>query len=130
MNAPLENPRSGTGCVGKGCTTLFGLLIFLLIALAAGTFFGIRYLRSYSAEEPLPLPVVEKSTSAVVEAPPITPPPVIAQGPTPFPTAAPSEPAPSLTPPSSLPMAGDWKSFQKAAKRGERVQIALSDGGD
>ncbi len=116
-------PRAGSGCVGKGCTTLLGLVAFLTIALVAGAFWGIHYLRSYSSPEPLAWPVVE-STPAEVVAPivvPATPPP-LASVPTATPAAA--LPAPTV---SSVPVVNDWKSFQQAAKRGERVQIALSD---
>ena len=121
--------KRGMGCFGKGCTTLAGLLVFLAIALIAGTFWGIHYLRGFSAPDPLPLPKVDATTtSAALDAP--TPEPTFAPAPAPsLPAATPeaaalsSIPAPAVR---NIPVASDWKSFQRAAKRGEAVAIELS----
>lgn len=128
-------PQSGGGCLGKGCTTVLGLGAFLVIALIAGTFWGIHYLRGFSSPEPLPLPIAE-NTPAVVD----TYVPPAATQPAPLPTAAPvtAAPQPEATPAlpvptptpnvvSATPLVGDWKSFQRAAKRGQAVRIELTD---
>lgn len=120
-------PRRGMGCFGKGCTTLAGLLVFLAIALVAGTFFGIHYLRGFSSPDPLPLPTADAATTATaMEAP--TPEPTFAPAPslpaaTPVAAALSSIPAPAVR---NIPVVSDWKSFQRAAKRGEAVAIELS----
>lgn len=127
MSNESETPKSGMGCVGKGCSTLVGLVLFLTLALAAGTFFGLRYLRSYSSTEPLAIPIVESSSTTTIIAP--TPEPTFAPAPplttgTPWPGVPTPIPAPPVQRNS---VASDWKSFQQAAKRGEAVMIELTD---
>ncbi len=114
--------------MGKGCSTFLGLLVFLAIALVAGTFWGIHYLRGYSSPEPLPIPVVEEETSAaepavsappVVAAQPVMTPPIASVNPTAPPTVEPTQ----MT---TKPLMRDWKTFEKAAKRGEPARIELT----
>jgi hypothetical protein len=117
------------GCVGKGCLTLTGLLIFLAIALVAGAFWGLHYLRSYSSAEPLPLPTVETTTSVEEES--SEAPPAALPTPSPLTTAAPvTEPTPAIQvsppPPATPPVSRDWKSFEKAAKHGQPASVQLS----
>ena len=61
MDNEIPNPPrpEARGCAGKGCLTVLGLAVFLVIALIAGTFWGVHYLRGYSAAKPLALPVAE-----------------------------------------------------------------------
>ena len=118
-------PPNAAGCFGKGCATLFGLLIFLAIALIAGTFWGIHYLRGFSSPEPLSLPTAETAPAVAMATP--VPEATIAVEPPPTavaPEAPPASPAPTAP---TTPLVSDWKSFQRAAKRGEAVRIELSD---
>lgn len=127
MSNEIEaTPRpNAAGCFGKGCATFFGLLVFLVIALIAGTFWGIHYLRGFSSPEPLSLATAETTTAAPMATP--VPEATIAVEPPPTavaPEAPPASPAPTAP---TTPLVSDWKSFQRAAKRGEAVRIELSD---
>ena len=119
---------SGMGCFGKGCVTFTGLLLFFVIVLVAGAFWGLHYLRSYSSAEPLTLPTVEATPSAEEpsEAPAAPPPPTPpAMGTT---APVPAEPTPAIEapPPATPPVSRDWKSFEKAAKHGQPASVQLS----
>ncbi len=126
MDNEIPNPPrpEARGCAGKGCLTVLGLATFLVIALIAGTFWGVHYLRGYSAPKPLVLPVAEAEAIAT----PATEAPPAAQDPAVFPaTQAPlpvATPAAAMAQPNSV--ASDWKAFQQAAKRGEAVLIELT----
>ncbi len=59
VNEPRPQPQPGLGCcLGKGCLILVALLIFLVFALAAGGYFGLR---TFTSEKPRNLPPVETS---------------------------------------------------------------------
>ena len=115
-------PPRTSGCFGKGCLTLAGLLVFLAIALVAGTFWGLHYLRSYSATERLPLPTVN---TVAAEAPdavdnqPVEVPPDDNSTPTP-------PPATLLSPEEAKQLERDWKAFEKAAVQRKAVSIELT----
>ncbi|HMJ06034.1 MAG TPA: hypothetical protein VK474_07235 [Chthoniobacterales bacterium] len=118
MNDGIEVPaaRSGMGCFGKGCVTFLGLVVFLAIALIAGTFWGIHYLRSYSSTEPLPLPTAETSTAGEASGD---------EQPVPESSALTETEAAPTAPPSGE-ISHDWKSFEKAARRNEPARIELT----
>ncbi len=92
--------RHGLGCLGKSCGTLLALIVFFAVAMVGGSFWGLHYLRGYSSAEPVTLPTA---------------------------TAPGEREASSPQPTSSdIPRVDDWESFQKAARRGEAVLVALS----
>ena len=103
------------GCFSKGCLTLLGLLVFLGLALVAGSFWGIHYLRGYSATAPLPPPPVVEPTARV--APPVEDPPLA------LPATPPASP---ITRDDLRQLERDWKDFEQAAKRREAVLIELT----
>ncbi|MEP6810394.1 MAG: hypothetical protein ABI992_09140 [Chthoniobacterales bacterium] len=103
-------PKGGLGCVGKGCATLAGLLAFLTFALLAGTFWGLHYLRSYSATAPVQLPVLASSTPAPATSKSTD---EVAAAP-----QAPTRPA--------MPEVNTWEAFRRAARKGEAVRIQLT----
>lgn len=68
MDNWIEPPpprQKGVGCCGKGCLTLFGLLLLLVIALIGGGYYGVR--NYYLAPDPVPLPTPQENTATATE---------------------------------------------------------------
>jgi hypothetical protein len=108
VNGDTTQPqdRGGLGCLGKGCLTGVGLVIFLAIAFVAGTYWALHHLRQkYSAPEPLPLAESELVASEEI---------------------APTPPAPAVPTPKVVPPEKRWKSFEKAKDRNENANIVLT----
>ena len=63
MNTVNPPPQEkGMGCLGKGCLTGVGLVVFLAVAFVGGSYWAVHHLRqTYSAPEPLTLPEVSES---------------------------------------------------------------------
>ncbi len=103
--------QKGTGCIGKGCLTGFGLVVFLAIALVVGSYFGVHHLREkYSATESMTLP---EETTPESE-------PLISE-----PTTAPL-PAATIAAQKVMPLEKRWKAFEKAKDRNENANIVLT----
>ena len=116
MNEPIQTPppaqqRSG-GCCGMGCATALALLVFLVIALVGGTYFGIRHLQQkYSAAEPVALPEVITTDAPVAT------------------ETAPAAPSSTVITTTQMREAEtQWKSFERAKPREGVAQINLSAG--
>jgi hypothetical protein len=118
MNSATTPPppqKGGVGCLGKGCLTGVGLVIFLAIAFVGGTYWAVLHLRDkYSAPEPLELPEVSESDLVASE-------PVAVPTPLPGATLAP-------TPTPTPPLQKRWKTFEKAKTRNENANIILTAG--
>lgn len=123
MNLDQPTTRSGGGCAGKGCMMflLFGLL--LLVALAGGTYWGIkRFQNTYSAAEPTTFPEITTgwqegtADSDTADAEPQDRQPA---------TAQPAEPADQVE-----MVAADvhqrWRAFEKAADKHQKARINLN----
>ncbi|MDQ2918670.1 MAG: hypothetical protein M3R10_02190 [Verrucomicrobiota bacterium] len=112
--APVP-PNAGSGCCGMGCATLLALIAFFAIAFVGGGVWAIHhYKNKYTSPEPMKLPEVsssEESSAAESSTSPSTP-------------AAPNSTAATPVPVKRL--SADWKAFEKAGKRNEKAQIALT----
>ena len=123
----LNQMQQSGGACGKGCIMFVAFGALLLVAVAGGTYWGIKRVQNtYSAAEPMTFPETttgwQEQTSDDLEADtpedePIVPPPA----------AAPAEPGDYAE-----PVAGDvqqrWRAFEKAADRREKARIHLSAG--
>lgn len=67
MNTPLEPPKRGMGCFGKGCLILAVIVILVIVVGGGGTFWGVRHV--YLSDKPAPIP----ETSAPAETSAATP---------------------------------------------------------
>ena len=120
MNLNEPTPRSGGGCFGKGCLMFLVLGVLLIVALAAGTFWGIkRFQNTYSAAEPIAFPEITtgwqqgtgESRAADAEAEETEPA-----------TAQPAE-QPEMV---SADVHQRWRAFEKAADKHQKAQIDLN----
>ena len=121
MNLNEPTPRSGGGCFGKGCVMFLALGALLFVALAAGTYWGIkRFQNSYAATEPTTFPEIttgwqQSTAEEEQEVEPVEPEPL----------AQPAEQADDVE-----PMAADvhqrWSAFEKAADKNQKARIELS----
>lgn len=114
-------PRAGAGCLGVGCMTFVGFILFLVVVVIAGGAWGLHHIRqNYSSSTPLPIPEMQSEAETTTETQP--PPPTSSVN---IPTTT---PPPTATPISvrRSDASMDWKTFQKAAKRGERAHIELT----
>ena len=113
MNPGTPPPQEkGIGCLGKGCLTGVGLVVFLAIAFVGGSYWAVHHLRqTYSAPEPIALPEVSESDLVASEG-----------------TTAPVPPAavPTVAPPPVVPVQKRWKAFEKAKDRNENANIVLT----
>lgn len=114
-NATPPAQDKGMGCIGKGCLTLLGLIVFLCLAFAAGGYWGVN---RYFASEPLPLPIESPTPE-----PATTPEPPPAMPLTNEPVPPPPTPAPAAT-----PLEQRWKAFEKADEHHENANIILTAG--
>lgn len=127
----LDQPttaRGGGGCAGKGCMgfLLFGL--FLLVAIAGGTYWGIkRFQNTYSAAEPTTFPEVttawqEGTTQAAEPDPAATQPVEQPQQPQ---QAQPAEQADQVET-VAADVGQRWRAFEKAADKHQKARIDLN----
>ncbi|HSH37406.1 MAG TPA: hypothetical protein VK993_01360 [Chthoniobacterales bacterium] len=127
MNLNEPAPRTGGGCFGKGCVMFLALGVLLVVALAGGTYWGIkRFQNTYSAADPMTFPEIttgwqrgsaeENEAETSESAEPESAVPEAAQ---------PAEPADYVE-----PVAADvhqrWKAFEKAADKHQKARIHLS----
>jgi len=111
---PPPPQKGGLGCLGRGCLTGVGLVIFLAIAFVGGTYWAVLHLRDkYSAPEPLELPEVSESDLVANE-------PAAVPAPAPLPDAT--------VAPTPVPLQKRWKTFEKAKKQNENANIILTAG--
>ncbi|HEY0725487.1 MAG TPA: hypothetical protein VGD41_16115 [Pyrinomonadaceae bacterium] len=117
VNTPPPPEKGGLGCLGKGCLTGVGLVIFLAIAFVGGTYWAVHHLRQkYSASEPLTLPEVSESDLVASEPTAVPVPAAPASAPT----------APTAPPQAPVPIQKRWKTFEKAKNRNENANIVLT----
>jgi hypothetical protein len=112
MNTVATPPpqEKGMGCLGKGCLTGVGLIVFLAIAFVGGSYWAVHHLRQkYSASEPLALPEVSESELASSEG-----------------TVAPPVSTMGVQKPVESPIQKRWKAFEKAKDRNENANIVLT----
>ena len=121
MNLNEPTRRSGGGCFGKGCLMFLAFGLLLLVALAGGTYWGIKRIQNnYAQTEPMTFPEVttawQEGTAEQEQD---------AQPEEPEPLAQPAEPADHVE-----PVSGDvhqrWRAFEKAADKHQKARIELS----
>ena len=115
LNQPAT-PQSRGGCAGKGCFGFFLFGLFLLVALAGGTYWGIkRFQNTYSAAEPTSFPEIttawQDGTADAAEQQTAA--------------AAPIE-QPQVAETVAPDVAQRWRAFEKAADKHQKAQIDLN----
>ena len=125
-------PRPGAGCLGIGCMSFLAFFLFLIVAFVAGGFWALHHVRrTYSSDEPMPIPQVAPSTTETTSSAPSAPvvvapqstPPQLESG---TPSAEPTVPATPTAPTLTGPVQQRWKAFQRAARRGEKARIEMT----
>ena len=120
--------RSGGACLGKGCGMFVVFGVLLLVALAGGTYWGIkRFQNTYSAEEPMTFPEVTTAWQEGTPEETDADTPELEQQPATPPAAQPAEPA-DYVEPVAADVQQRWRAFEKAADRHEKARIHLSAG--
>jgi flagellar basal body-associated protein FliL len=117
-----QSQRSGGAC-GKGCVMFLVFAVLLLVALAGGTYWGIkRFQSTYSAAEPMTFPegtiAWQQGSAEEVETDNTAEQLESAQ-------AQPAEPAEYVETVAADPQLR-WKAFEKAADKHQKARIHLS----
>jgi hypothetical protein len=124
--APVSPPRKG--CFGKSCLIFVVMMVLFAFAIVAGGVWALRSFREkYSSPEPLVLPTANESAPAASAPPagaaPLAQPTPTAESPTTESGAAPETSAAAI---DTRPPLTRWTEFERAGKRGQRAQIALT----
>ncbi|HEX8280360.1 MAG TPA: hypothetical protein VF551_03200 [Chthoniobacterales bacterium] len=124
-------PRRAAGCFGIGCLSFAGFFLFLGVAFVGGGIWAVHHLRqNYSSTAPLSLAQLNaapEDESARDDAPfneqetAVPTPPALESAPVPPP------PRPPRANRSGEAVERRWKAFERAARRGERARIELTD---
>jgi len=108
---PPPQREKGIGCLGKGCLTGVGLIVFLAIAFVGGSYWAVHHLRNkYSASEPITLPEVSESELVASEG-----------------IAAAPLPGATTPQPPVVQLEKRWKAFEKAKDRPANIGLTASE---